>query len=140
MRASESERHAEALGVADHDVGAHLARRLEQGQRKQVGSDHEQRTMAVDDVRILRPVLDPATGCGVLHKHAEIVAAGELLVEGFGGTHDFNSQAHGLGTGVQHFERLRMGIAGNQEDIGFRPGRAIGQGHALGRGRGFVQQ
>ena len=43
MRPAEAERHAEALRVADDDVGAHLARRRQQRQRQQVGGDGDER-------------------------------------------------------------------------------------------------
>ena len=42
VRPAVAERHAEALRVADDDVGAHLAGRREQRQRQQVGRDRDQ--------------------------------------------------------------------------------------------------
>ena len=140
MRATEAERHAEALGVADDDVGAHLARRLEQGQREQVGGDHEQRVVRMDHPGIAVPFGEPAARRRVLHQHAEIIAGGELLVEGLGGAHDFHRQPERLGTGLQYLDGLRMGIAGDQEGVRPRLGRAPGQGHRLRRGGGLVQQ
>ena len=53
VRAAVAERHAEALRVADDDVGAHLAGRREQRQAQQIGADRDQhagRVRARDEV------------------------------------------------------------------------------------------
>jgi hypothetical protein len=42
VRATEAQRHAEALGAADGHVGAELARRGQQGQGQQVGGHGHQ--------------------------------------------------------------------------------------------------
>ena len=47
VRAAEADRDAEALRRADDDVGAHLARRLEQHEREQVGGDAGERARRV---------------------------------------------------------------------------------------------
>jgi hypothetical protein len=41
VRAARAHGHAEALGGADHDVGAQLARRHQQRERQQVGGHDE---------------------------------------------------------------------------------------------------
>ena len=47
VRAAVAERHAEALRVAEHDVGAHLARRRQQRQAQQIGADGDQHAGAL---------------------------------------------------------------------------------------------
>ena len=70
VRAAVEQRDAEALRRADHDVGAELAGRLEQGEREQVGGDDGERAALVRGVDQRPRVEDPAGGAGVLHQHA----------------------------------------------------------------------
>ena len=102
VRAAEAERHAEALAVADHDVGAPFARRLEQGQGQQVGNEHIQRVVRMDGVRMCAPVEQPAGGGRALHQH-EVVALGHCGVESCWNGH-FNGKAERLGAGMQDFQ------------------------------------
>ena len=43
VRTAVAHRHAEPLRVAEHDVGAQFARRLEQRQAQQIGRDRDER-------------------------------------------------------------------------------------------------
>ena len=135
MRAAVAERHAEALRVADDDVGAPFARRRDQGQRQQVGRHRDERAARVGGIGQRLVIVDLAEGIGILQQHAEAVDAG-----GFGVIADMQLEAHRLGAGVQHFQRLRMHAARHEEDIGLGLARALGQRHRLGGGGGFVQQ
>ena len=71
VRAAVEQRHAEALGRADDDVGAHRARRLQQRQREQVGGHdgHARRASCAASISG-RGSRTRAVGAGVLHQHA----------------------------------------------------------------------
>ncbi len=75
VRAAASHRHAEALRVADHDVGAGFARGLQQRQRQQVGRDDERRALGMRRVDERLQVVDHADGGRILRHHGEVVAA-----------------------------------------------------------------
>ncbi len=62
VRAAVEQRDAEALAGADDDVGAQLARRLEQGQREQVGRDDGEGAALVGLLDDATRVEDPAGG------------------------------------------------------------------------------
>ena len=69
VRAAVAERHAEALRVADHRVGAHLAGRRQQRQRHQVARDRHEQAGGVglldDRPQVARPRRDrPDTAAG----------------------------------------------------------------------------
>ena len=135
MRAAEAERHAEALGVADHDVGAPFARCLDQGEGEQVAGDRDQAAARVHGLGQGGVIVDAAEGVGVLQQHAEAVHAG-----GVGGRAHLQLDAQAVGARAHHFQRLRMHVVGDVEQVGLRLGRALGQGHGFGRGGGLVQQ
>jgi hypothetical protein len=89
VRAARAHGHAKALRGADHDVGAHLARGLEQRERQQVGGQDQRGALGVDDVGAHLPVGQPAAGAGVL------VDGGKVVVLADGG-HPFVARADHL--------------------------------------------
>ena len=107
VRTAVPQRHAEPLRRADHDVGAELAGRLEQGQREQVGGDDGQRAALVRGLDHRSRVADLAGRARVLHEHAAQVAVGQAVGE-VGLDH---LDAHRLGPGVHDGERLRQASA-----------------------------
>ena len=135
VRAAEAERHAEALAVADHDVRAPFARRLDQGQREQVGGHGDDALARMHRIGQGGMVGDGAEGVGVLQQHAEAVHTRRL-----GGRADLQVDAQAVGTRAHHLQGLRVHVVGDVEQVGLRLGRALGQGHGLGRGAGLVQQ
>ncbi len=96
MRAAEAERHAEALGVADHDVRAPFARRGDQGQREQVGGDgRPRRRVHARASRQRLVVADLAERVGVLQQHAEALDVGRFAVDA-----DMQLDAQRFGAGL----------------------------------------
>jgi hypothetical protein len=75
VRSAVAERHAKALRVADHHVGAHLARRREQRQGQQVGGHGDQHAGGMGAGNDLRQILDAAVLVGILQQHPEDVVA-----------------------------------------------------------------
>ncbi|ENO95722.1 putative metal-dependent RNase [Thauera phenylacetica B4P] len=136
VRAAEAHRDAEALGRADGDVGAELARGLEQGEREQVGGDHHQRLPVVrggDDGGVVGHL---AGARRVLQQHAEDLVRGE-----FGrGVADDDLEAERLGAGAHHLDGLRVAVARDEEGLGLALRQALAEGHGLGRGGGLVEQ
>ena len=135
MRAAEAEGHAEALGVADHDVRAPFSRRHQQGERQQVGG---RRDHAAARVRGFgdRPVVAHLAGAaGILQQHREGVGG-----ERGGVVADLHVDAEALGAGAHHGDRLRVAIGRDEEQVGLALAGALGQGHRLGGGGGFVEQ
>ncbi len=135
VRATETERHAEALRVADDDVGAPFARCGDQGQGEQVGGNGDEAAARVHGIGQRLVVADLAEGVGVLQQHAEGVDVHRFAVIG-----DDDFDAQGLGAGADHFQRLRVHAAGDEEGVRLRLARTLGQRHRLGGGGGFVEQ
>ena len=102
--AAEHHRNPEPLRRADHDVGAHLARRGEQGESEQVGGDCDQRPSVVEAGDQLGVVANRTSGSRVLQQHAE----GPLrqVVLGVGDNH---LEPERPGTGIHHIDRLWVG-------------------------------
>ena len=111
VRAAVEHRDAEPLRRADDDVGAELAGRLEQGERQQVGRDDGERAALVGRLDDRPRVEDPAGGAGVLHEHAAEVAVGQPVGE----VGDDDLDAHRLGPGADHLDRLRQRVGVDHE-------------------------
>lgn len=137
VRAAVEQRHAEALGRADHDVRPGLSRCLQQREREEVGRDGDQRLPLVGgrDQRLQIPY--DAAGARVLHQEAEEVTLGQAV----GGVGDDDLEAEGLGPGLDDGDRLREAVGVDQEAVALA--LAVGpvrQRHRLGGGGAFVQQ
>ncbi|MCY1355197.1 hypothetical protein D9M69_416080 [compost metagenome] len=136
MRAAEAQRHAEALGAAEYQVGAEFAGRGQQGQGQQVGGDRHQgagRMGALHQGAVVRHVA--GTG-GILQQQAEV--AGEVAQLGFLAYHHFDAQR--LGAGAQHVEGLRVAVDGREEGRRLVLRQALAEGHGFGGGGAFVEQ
>ena len=140
MRSAEAERHAEALRVADDDVGAELAGRRQQRERQQVGRDGDQHLGGVrpgDD----RPDVDhrPVV-VGILQECAEHLRR----VERPGVRRaDLQRDPQRFGAALQHRQRLREHPVRHQEHAAV--GRllrrdAMQQRHRLAGRGGLVEQ
>ena len=136
VRATESERHTEALGGTDRDVGAHVTRAAQQGQGQDVGRHHGQGTTLVSGGDDPARVTDLSARGGVLHQDTEDVAVGQFL--GQVGHHDLDVE--GFGAGTQNLQSLGEDVGVHEEDVALGLGGTAGQGHPLGRGGGLVQQ
>ena len=67
--------NAEALGRAHGDVGAHLARRAEDGEREEIGRDDDEGPRGACACGEGREVRDTSIGGRVLDEHAEVAPA-----------------------------------------------------------------
>ena len=139
VRAARAHGHAKALGGAHHDVGAHLAWGLEQHQGHQVGGQDEGGLLAVDQVGADLPVGQPAAAAGVLVEGGKVVVLSDGRLPFVAGADDLDGDAQGCGASLDHFERLRVHVAADDEYIALGLDRALGQRHGLGGGGGFVE-
>ena len=139
MRSAVPQRHAEALRVADHDVGPLLAGRRQQRQRQQVAADRRQRAGVVgpgDDLveRGHFPVRRR-----ILQQHAEHLRVGPPLRR----VSHLDLDAQRFGPPPQHVDRLRETAPRDEEPVGRGPRprlHPVQQRHRLGGRRRFVEQ
>ena len=139
VRAAEEQRHAEALGGADGDVRALLARGRDEGQGEQVGGDGDERAAFLGLGDHGGVVEHPAGNARLLQHDAVDDAVGQALGE----VRDLDLEAEGLGAALDDRDGLR-------EAVGVEDGLAVVGGlvlvgaahhqHGLGHGGGFVQQ
>ena len=139
VRTAEEQRHAKALGGADGDVRALLARRGDQRQRQQVSGNSDQRTalLGLGDNHALVP--HPAGHARLLEHDAVDVTLRQALGE----------------VSNLHLEAERFGAAqhdgdGLRQAVGVKDGlavlgvlilvRAAHQQHSLGHGSGFIEE
>lgn len=127
--------HAKALGRTEHHVGPQLARRRQQQQAQQVGRHAGQRLLRMQVIDQRPQVANLAVGVRVLQQGAEHLVLLEVVQ---GVDHQF--EAKPFGAGLHHRESLRMAVLVDEEQIAFRLGHALGQGHGFGGGGRFVQQ
>ena len=80
-----------------------------------------------------------AAGGRVLRQHGEVIALGHAASPLGADIADLDLDAQRLGAGLDHFNGLRMAVAGHDEDVAFGLDAALGQRHGLGGGGGFVQ-
>jgi len=139
VRAAGAHRHAQALRAADHDVGAHLARGLEQGERQQVGREDGGRAPGVDFVRLAAPVHQPAAAGRVLDEGGEVVVGGDGGVPLGGRAGELDRQAQRRGARAQHLDGLGVRVAEHHDGVALGLDRAARQRHGLGGGGGFVE-
>ena len=71
VRSAEAEGNAETLRVADGNIGAKFARRLQQRERQNIGRDDDERAGVVRLPNEFSVIEDRAVGCGILHERAE---------------------------------------------------------------------
>ena len=143
IRTAEAEPVADRLALADHDVGAHLARWHQQPQRHDFRHDHDQqRTGGVAGFRQPGEVADMAEEARVLHDHAGRVAIDrcDQLLEALGiGLRQGGREAFPLGRGLDDAAILRMQAARDQRLVA--AGDAVGHQDGLGgAGRAVVHR
>ena len=131
--------HAKALGVADHDVSAHFARRLEQGQRQHIGGQDQRGLLAVYLVRRGLPIGQSAAAGRVLVDGGKVVVLRDRVQPFLAGVDQLDRDVQRRGAGLDHGNGLRVAVAGHDAHIAFGFDAAPRQRHGLGRGRGLVQ-
>ena len=137
VRPAAAHRHAEALGRADRDLGAELARRFEQRQRQEVGGDDDDRAPLPQRRDCLGWVDDFAGRVRVLEQRAECVgrAADCLVVD------HAHFDPERCGARAHHRNCLRMARARDDECLAVRfRRRAVAHRHRLGCCGRFVEQ
>ena len=135
VRATEAQRDAEALGRADHHVGALGASRLQQHGGQRVGTYADLQAGCLQPGDVVGEVAHAPFGVGVLQVCA-IEGAGIQCVQRAHRDRDLQP----AGAGADHLDDLRMG-AGLDEVAGGLAGAGPAQhGHRLGGRSGFVQQ
>ena len=135
VRAAETERHAEALAVADDDVGAPFARWREHGQGQQVGRDDDHGAIRMQFFHAGAVVAHDAVHARVLQQHAE---AGVQRLD-FSRVEGAHLDADRLGARLHHFQGLRQHVIGDVQHVRLRLAHALDQCHRFGGGRAFVQ-
>ncbi|MCY1291050.1 hypothetical protein D9M70_402210 [compost metagenome] len=137
VRATEAQRHAEALGAAEGDVGTELAGRGQQGQGQQVGGHRHQGADGMETLHQFAVVVEVAVAGRVLQQGAEVGAGvAELTLVA-----DHYLDAQRLGAGAQHVEGLRVAVLRGEEGVaGLVLAQALAEGHGLGGGSAFVEQ
>ncbi len=134
MRPAEAHRHSEALRIADRDVRAPLARRLEEREREQIRGDHEIAASRVQRLGNSRMLADLAVHARVLHQRAEGVERRDLV-----GRHDAHFDAERLGARAHDVDRLGEHVVGDREKTRSALRRAQAERHRLGRRGRFVE-
>lgn len=112
MRAAETERHAKALRIADHDVRAPFAGCGDQGERQKVGGYRDQATLRVHRIGQRGVVADVTKAVRILQQHAEAFGL-QRFFRGADAQHD----AQWLGARAQQFQRLRMHGVVHEKDV-----------------------
>ncbi len=138
MRAAEAHRHAEPLGGADHHVGAHLARRRQQRERQQVGTDDRQRVHVVRGGDLGVQIAHGTGGAGVLQHDREGVGGADRGQ--VAGLDIHQREAERRRPGRQHGTGLRVQVGRDHDGVGFRLARGMRHRHRLGRCGRLVQQ
>ena len=137
VRTAVAHRHTEALGAADDDVGALLARRGDQTQGQRIGGDDGKGVFGVRRRDESGEVADAAGGARILHEDgadAGVVGEGVDVVDD-----DLDLQR--LHPRLHDGDGLRVGVFTDKDLL--RPGlTAQAQGHREGFGDGgaFVEQ
>ncbi|CAI8728808.1 putative metal-dependent RNase [Pseudomonas sp. IT-P218] len=137
VRATEAQRHAEALRAADGHIGAEFARRGQQGQGQQVGGHGHQGVGGVQALGQFAVVEHVTVARRVLQQGAEE----RRHVRQFALVANDYVDAQRLGTGAQHVEGLRVAMHGGEELVAALVlAQALAEGHGFGGGGGFIQQ
>ena len=134
MRSAVAHRHAETLRRADDDVGAPFARRAEERQREEIGSDHHVSSRGVDRRRERAIVAHVAIRAGKLEQHRESSGGGGVHRRA---GHDLDPERRRAR--AHHVDRLREHVVGYEEAVAFAAPDAAAQRHRLGGGGGLVQ-
>ena len=133
--AAEEQGHTEALGRADGDVRTLGGAVLEQGQGQQVGVEGHERPAVMRAVDGLGEVADGAGGAGLGADDAEDVFADET----FGEVGDGDAEVHGLGTGADDGDGLRVEFGVEDDGCPLLHG-ATHEQDRLGDGGGFIEE
>ena len=137
VRSAVAERDAKALGVADADVRAPLARRREQHEAHQVRRNDDERASCVGPGARVAVVEYGTVGGRILEQHTEHVRAegcGRRIADG-------RRHPARMGARLHHLDRLRMAPRVDEEGVPrIAPLGLICEEHRLGRSRPLVQQ
>ena len=136
VRPPVAQRHAEALRVADRDIGPPRPRRVEQREGQEIGRDGYQRSRGMRSIDHRAVIVHAAIGGGVLQQRADHV----------GPERERQRVAHGdaraprLCPGLHHGDGLRVTALVHQVGGSFAAHDGLGQVERFRRGGGLVQQ
>ncbi len=138
MRPAESQRHSETLCIADGNIRAKFARRLQQCERKNICCDDNQCAGIVRLADEIRIILNRAIGSRILDKRAEhcVVKFEPRVIA------DLDFDPERLRAGLDHGNRLRVTVIGDEERFfaaGSRPGYSVTKRHCFSGGCRFIQ-
>ncbi len=134
MGTTEGHRHPEPLGRADDDVGAELTRGSGEHTGEQIDDDDHDRASCVSLLYRGPPVGHRTCGGGQAEQDPE---AGLVDVVGVA---DHYLEAQRRGAGVEHVDRLSVGVVVDEEAVAAPRGRAVGHRHCLGGSRCLVEE
>ncbi|CUK20922.1 hypothetical protein RUE5091_04573 [Ruegeria denitrificans] len=137
VRAAIAHRNAKALGRTDGDIRAHLAGRLQQRQRQDVGGDDSNCLMLMQRRDLFGEVTHVTMGARILEDRAKHRACVQRI-----GISDLYLDAQRLGAGFNDRDSLRVAVAVDKEGrvVGLGAATALGHCHGLGSSSRFVQQ
>ncbi len=139
VRATEAERHTEALAGSYGDVGSQFTGRGQECQRQQVGGHDGDRTRGLRRCDHVGRVPDTARRAGVLHEDAERVGQlGRRSVHAPKVEHG-EVYAHGIRPVLQQREGLRERVGVDDETLRRGLGCAAGEQHPLDYGGALVE-
>ncbi len=113
MRTAVTERNAETLCVANHDVGPPLPGRREQHEAQEIGRDSQQRVAFVHMLDRLRVIDNRAVGCRILHESAKHFWT-DLEI---GIARDAYLYPAHAGASLHHVDRLRVALRCDEENF-----------------------
>ena len=135
VRAAIAHGYAVALHRADGDVGAHLARCLEERQRQRVGGDHGERAGLVQTGDDVGEIVNRAVHTGILEQRPE--DGGRIEIQGIA---DDDLPAQRRRAGPQHGDGLGQAVAVDEERVPVRLRHAARHAHGFRRGGGLVEE
>ena len=138
VRAAIAHRYAETLSRANHDIGAHFTRWLEQRKAHNVGGCDGNRVVLMQDADEITQVSQLAVHGGVLENAAKQRRRVDAAADVFGVANN-QLEFETLGASLNNVDRLRVTLAVDEERVGLPVfADALGKRHRLGSGGCFV--
>ncbi len=138
MRAAIAHGYAETLRRANHDIGAHFTRRLEQRKAHDVCCGDGNRVVLMQDADEITQVSQLAVHGGVLENAAKQRRRVDAAADVFGVANN-QLEFETLGASLNNVDCLRVTLAVDEERVSFTVfAHALGKRHRLGCGGCFV--
>ena len=138
VRAAIAHGYAETLSRANHDIGAHLARWLEQSKAHNVSGCDGNRVVLMQDADEITQVSQLAVHGGVLENAAKQRRRIDAAADVFGVANN-QLEFETLGASLNNVDSLRIALAVDEKRVCLTIlAHALGKCHRLGGGGGFV--